>query len=248
MAVFALLAWLIVRGFLRSDYSWHWGRLVRYFVMQRGGEWSAGPLLDGLLVTLELSFIAGVAAVGLGLLLAAARQAARPSVRLLASGYVQFMRCTPLLVQVYLSYFMFSNVLGVERFAAGAISLALFEAAFAAEIIRAGYTAVPQEQADAARAMGLARGLRLRFIIMPQALPLILPPLANLFVSLIKHSSIVTIIAIADLTDVARNIISDTFLVFEVWLAVGAMYIAICFPLAWLVGKWEQRLRRRTAG
>lgn len=247
-ALFLLMAWLLYQGVSELDYRWRWRRIVKFFfIRDDGGGIIAGPLLRGLWVTFQLSLFAGVLAVIFGMAAAAARLSVLPSLRGLAVAYIQFMRCTPLLVQLYLLYFMFGNVMGLERLTAGILALAWFEGAFAAEIFRAGVLAVPQGQVEAARALGLKRWRVWRLVVIPQSLPLILPPLANLFVSLIKHSSIVTIIAVADLTDVARNLVADTFLAFEIWLAVGALYVAVCFPLAWAVGRFEMRLRRGRA-
>ena len=245
LLLLGLLGWLLVGGVSQMDYQWRWGRVGKFFLQQRQGEWHAGVLAKGLWVTLKLSLAAGALALLFGLAAAAARLLPLPSLRALASAYVQFMRCTPLLVQLYLLYFMFGSVLGWDRFTAGMMALALFEGAFAAEIFRAGYLAVPQAQVDAARALGLPALRCWRFVILPQALPLALPPLANLFVSLIKHTSIVTIIAVADLTDAARNAVADSFLAFEIWLCVGGLYVALCLPLALLVRRWEERLKRQ---
>lgn len=245
LLLYVLLGWGVYSGVTALDYQWRWGRIPRYFFHYRNGEWHAGPLATGLWTTFKISLFAGVLALAIGLLAAAGRLMPRVSCRWLATGYVQFMRCTPLLVQVYLLYFMFGTLFGMERVSAGILALALFEGAFAAEIFRAGYLGVPQAQHDVACALGLPRPARWRLVLLPQALPLILPPLANLFVSIIKHSSIVTIIAVTDLTDAARNVVSETFLAFEVWFSVGALYVSICFPLAWAVRQWEKRLRRR---
>lgn len=245
MLMTAAVAALLWRGVAALEYNWRWGRIPRYFLRQVDGEWIIGPLLDGLWLTLQLSFVAGIVAVIFGMCAAAAMLGRLPSLRLLARGYVMLMRGTPLLVQLYLLYFMFGNALAFDRFFAGALSLALFEGAFAAEIIRGGIIAVPRGQNEAAAALGMPRLVRWHKVLLPQALPLILPPTANLFVSLIKHSSIVTIIAIADLTDAARNIISETFLTFEIWLTVGAMYVVVCLPLARAIAAWERRLRQR---
>ena len=231
-------------GTAALDYRWRWGQIPRYFFYRSDGEWKAGPLIEGLITTLQLSFVSGAMAVILGLVVAAAVLSPRPSLRLLAGGYTTFMRGTPLLVQLYILYFMFGNALSFDRFWAGAAALAMFEGAFAAEIIRGGIAAVPGGQNEAAAALGLPRLARWRQVLLPQAMPLILPPLANLVVSLIKHSSIVTVIAIADLTDSARNLISETFLTFEIWLTVGAMYVVICLPAARVITAWERRLRR----
>lgn len=240
----AATAAILYHGVTAMDYQWRWTRVPRYFFHQRDGEWTAGILTRGLIVTLKLSLLAGLLATLIGVIAAAARLFPMASLRAAAWTYIQFMRCTPLLVQLYLLYFMFGNVLGMDRFWAGVAALAAFEGAFAAEILRAGYLSVPQAQADAANALGLARATRWRLVIAPQALPLILPPLANLFINLFKHSSIVTIIAVADLTDAARNVVSETFLAFEIWITIGGVYVAVCLPLAWLTHRWEARLTR----
>ena len=243
--LFAAVVALLVHGAASMDYHWRWQRIPRYFFRQTDGEWVTGPLMDGLWTTLQLSAVAAVLATILGLIAAATALSSMPSLRLLSRCYVNLMRGTPLLVQLYLLYFMFGNALDFPRFFAGAAALALFEGAFVAEIFRSAIIAVPSGQSFAGAALGMSRALRWRLVVLPQALPLMLPPLANLFVSLIKHSSIVTIIAVADLTDKARNLISETFLVFELWLTVGAVYIIICLPLARLIAHWEQRLRAR---
>ena len=244
-AVLSGVGWLIWHGASVLDYQWRWGRLPRYFLRQTTDGWAAGPLLEGLGMTMQLSVVAGLAAVVIGGLTAIGAAGRMPSLRLLLRGYVNVMRGTPLLVQLYLLYFMLGGVLNTDRFVTGALVLALFEGAFAAEIFRAGIASVPHGQTEAAAALGLRAPTRWRLIVLPQALPLMLPPLANLFVSLIKHSSIVTIIAIADLTDTARNLAAETFLTFEIWLTVGAMYVMICFPLARLISSWESRLRQK---
>lgn len=241
LAAAAALVW---RGAAALDYNWRWRRLPGYFFHKTGGEWAAGPLAEGLLTTIQISAAAAVMTVVLGLLFAAAALSRMPSLRLLARGYVNLMRATPLLVQLYLLYFMFGNALAFDRFWAGAAALAMFEGAFAAEILRAGIAAVPPGQNESAAALGMNRFHRWRFVVLPQALPLSLPPLANLCVSLIKHSSIVTVIAVADLTDAARNLISETYLAFEIWLAVGALYVAICLPPARAIAAWERRARK----
>ena len=235
---------LVWRGAASLEYDWRWARLPRYFFHKTGGEWRAGPLAEGFITTLQISAAAAVFTVVLGLFFAAAAVSRTPVLRLLSRGYVNLMRGTPLLVQLYLLYFMFGNALAFDRFWAGALALAMFEGAFAAEILRAGIAAVPSGQNESAAALGMRGFHRWRFIILPQALPLALPPLANLCVSLIKHSSIVTVIAVADLTDAGRNLISETYLVFEIWLAVGALYILVCLPPARAIAAWERRLRK----
>jgi polar amino acid transport system permease protein len=112
------------------------------------------------------------------------------------------------------------------------LSLSFFEATLAAEVIGGGIQAVPRGQWEAARALGLGWAPVLRRIVLPQALPLMLPPLTGVLINLVKHSAIVSIIAIGDLATEARNLISDTLMSFEIWLTVGAVYLVITLTLS----------------
>jgi polar amino acid transport system permease protein len=158
-------------------------------------------------------------------------------------AYVEAIRNTPLLVQLYIVYFILAPILGLDRFWAGVLALAIFEGAFAAEIFRGGIQAVRLGQWEAAWTLGLSRTQAYRLIVLPQALRVILPPLAGLGVSLIKHSAIVSVIAIFDLTNEGRNVISDTFMTFEIWLTVAALYLCVTVTLSLAVQGLERRLR-----
>lgn len=245
VAFLSLAAYGVVRGALLLDYNWHWNRVPAFFFREVDGEVIPGPLVRGLRVTLELTALASLATIAGGLVVALASRASLASVRLLSRVYVEIMRNTPLVVQLYILYFMLSNVLRLGQLEAGVLALALYESAFAAEIFRSGIDSVARGQLDASRALGLGRALTYRKIVLPQALPVILPPLTNLFVNLFKHSSIVTVIALGDLTDAARNVINETFMVFEVWLVVAAIYIAVSAAASFLIRAWEARLKRR---
>ena len=225
------------------DYNWQWRRALS-FVATIGDDGGVlwGPLAKGAVVTLQLAAVAVVLAAGIGVAAAAAGMSRMASMRWLSRLYIESVRNTPLLVQLYLFYFIFANAFGLERFAAGALALAVFEGAFAAEIFRAGMESVARGQNDAARALGLSRGKTWTLIIVPQALPLILPALANQFVALILHSSIVTVVAVDDLTNAARNLVAETFLVYELWFAAAAFYVAAALGLSRLIIWWERRL------
>ena len=245
LGVLALAVYGIVRGAAQLDYNWQWYRIPEFFFKEVDGELVRGTLVRGLQLTLELTFYASLASIAGGLMIALLSRAKLVSARLVSAAYVELMRNTPLLVQLYILYFMMANVLGLERLQAGILSLALYESAFAAEIFRSGFNSVPTGQYDAARSLGLSRTFVYRLVVLPQMLPLILPPLTNLFVNLFKHSSIVTVIALGDLTDAARNAIYETFLVFEIWLAVAAIYIVISSAASLLIRKWETRIKRK---
>ena len=238
-----LLAWLLIEGAGSMGYNWQWFRVPRYLFQVFEGEIFPGPLLKGLLVTLEISAIAMVLTIVIGLGAALLRLSGSVAGRWLVVGYVELIRNTPLLVQLYLVYFILAPILGMDRFWAGVLCLAIFEGAFAAEIFRGGIQAVRKGQWEGAWALGLSRAHAYRHIVLPQALRVILPPLAGLGVSLIKHSAIVSVIAIFDLTNEGRNVISDTFMTFEIWLTVAALYLCITVLLSLGVGLLERRLK-----
>lgn len=241
--VVALLGWLVLQGALALDYRWQWYRVWPYLVVADAHGLRTGPLLQGLLVTLALcgwSFL-GMLACGI----AAAVLQLVPSFtgRLLARAYVELVRNTPLLVQLYLLYFVAAPVLRLDRFVAGVVALSLFEGAYAAEIVRAGILAVPAGQREAAMALGLSAWLRWRLVILPQALRSMIPPLAGQVVLLVKHSALVSVLAIAELTTAGRNLIADTFLSFEIWFTVAAIYLALTITLSALAAWLERRCR-----
>jgi polar amino acid transport system permease protein len=239
LALAALLGWLTVRGAQSMGYSWQWYRVPQYFYRVVDGEFIWGPLAKGLVVTLEISALAFVLAVAFGLAVALLRMSDSPVGRGIARSYLEAIRNTPLLVQLYLFYFVLAPILGIERFWTGVLCLAIFEGAFASEIFRAGIQSVSRGQWEAADSLGLSPLYRFVFVIAPQALRLILPPLTSLAVSLIKHSAIVSVIAIFDLTNEGRNIIADTFMTFEIWIVVAAMYIVVTGTLSLCVSRLE---------
>jgi polar amino acid transport system permease protein len=239
----SLIGWLIVRGAQSMGYNWQWYRVPQYFYRVIDGELIWGPLAKGLLVTTQISALAFVLAAAFGLAIALLRMSASPVGRGIARVYLEAIRNTPLLVQLYLFYFVLAPILDIERFWTGVLCLAIFEGAFASEIFRAGIQSVPRGQWEAADSLGLSPLYRFVFVIAPQALRLILPPLTSLAVSLIKHSAIVSVIAIFDLTNEGRNIIADTFMTFEIWIVVAAIYIAVTGALSLCVSWLESRMK-----
>ena len=236
------LVWLTVAGADRMGYNWQWYRVPDYIVRVHEGGLLWGPLAYGFVETLKLSGIAFVLTVALGMTVAFLRLARSITGRAVATVYIELIRNTPLLVQLYIVYFVVAPIVGLDRYWTAVLCLTLFEAAFAAEIFRGGIIGVARGQWEAAASLGLTRMQAYRDIILPQAVRLVVPPLTGLAVSLVKHSSIVSVIAVFELTTEGRNIISDTYMAFEIWLTVAAMYLAITVSLS-LVAAWlEQRL------
>ncbi len=204
-------------------------------------EWRLGPLMMGLWTTLWLSAISSVFALVLGLLTGLARISENFTLRGLSMIYVECIRGTPLLVQIFLAYFFLGTVFDLSRNVCGIGALALFAGAYVAEIVRAGIQAIPKGQGEAARSLGMNSFQTMVEVILPQALKKILPPLSGQFISLIKDSSLVSVIAITDLTKSGREIITSTFATFEVWLVVAAMYLLVTSILSQIVYYMERR-------
>lgn len=223
-------------------YNWQWYRVPNYIVRAYEERLLLGPLGRGFIETLRLSAIAFVATVALGVAIAVLRLARTPVGRAAATVYIELIRNTPLLVQLYIVYFVLAPILGLDRYWTAILCLTLFEAAFAAEIFRGGIMAVSKGQWEAAASLGLTKLQAYRDIILPQALRIVLPPLTGLAVSLVKHSSIVSVIAVFELTTEGRNIISDTYMAFEIWLTVAAMYLAVTISLSLAAAWLEHRL------
>jgi polar amino acid transport system permease protein len=238
------IAWLVLNGAHAFGYNWQWYRVPQYILRVVDGQIIWGPLVRGLLVTLQISAWALVLTLAIGLVAALLRTSRSFAGRALAGGYVQLIRNTPLLVQLYLFYFVLAPILGVGRFWTGILCLGVFEGSFAAEIFRAGIQSVPKGQWEASRSLGLGRYVEFRRVILPQAIQLMLPPLTGQAVSLIKDSSIVSVIAIFDLTNEGRTIISNTFMSFEIWFTVAAIYLILTTSLSAVAGHLERRVAR----
>lgn len=248
LAVLLGLGWLIVEGASALHYNWQWYRIPQYLYRLEDGAFYPGPLLRGLGVTLELTGWSVLLTVIFGLAAALLQRSSSWVGHAVARLYVEIVRNTPMLVQLYLVYFILAPILDLDRFVAAVLALALFEGAFAAEIFRAGIEAIPRGQWEAGRTLGLSSYAVHRFVILPQAIRLVLPPLTGLAVSLIKHSALVSVIAVADLTTEGRNLIADTFMTFELWFTVAALYLALTTSLSFLVSWLERRWPASSAG
>ncbi len=205
-------------------------------------SWQLGPLTLGLWTTLWLSAVSSIFGLILGLITGLARVSKNFTVRWLALIYVECIRGTPLLVQIFLAYFFLGTVFNLSRNVCGVGALALFAGAYVAEIVRAGIQSISKGQTEAARSLGMTALQTMWEIVLPQAFKRILPPLSGQFISLIKDSSLVSVIAITDLTKSGREIITSTFATFEVWLLVAAMYLLVTSLLSQLVFYTERRL------
>ena len=238
------LVWLTIEGAAGMGYNWQWYQIPRYFYRVIDEELIWGPLATGLVITIEISLYSMLLTLVLGLLTALLRMSNSLSGQVFARVYLETIRNTPMLVQIYVFYFVIAPVLGIDRFWTGVLCLGLFEGSFASEIIRAGINSVPRGQWEAASSVGLSRFSSYRYVVLPQAIPLMLPPMTGVLINLIKHSAIVSVIAVFELTTEGRNIIADTYMAFEVWLTVAGIYLVLTVSLSICVGYLERRLRQ----
>ncbi len=239
------VVWVTWRSAASLDYRWQWYRLPKYFYRIIDGELIWGPLINGLFVTLEIAAWGMVLTLIIGLITAILRLSDSFAGQALARIYLETIRNTPLLVQVSIFYFVLQPILGINNpLWTGILSLAFFEGSFASEIIRAGVNSVPRGQWEASSTVGLNKAKAYIYVILPQAVPLMLPPLTGILVNLVKHSAILSFVAVFELTTEARNLIGDTFMSFEIWFTIGAMYLVVTITLSTLVGVLERRIRR----
>ncbi|MGF1734582.1 amino acid ABC transporter permease [Photobacterium satsumensis] len=236
------LMWLLDTGADAMNYRWQWYRIPQYLWFVEDGQWFPAELLDGLKVTLEISAVSLFFTLAIGLVTALLRLSDSMVGRGIARGYIELIRNTPLLVQIYLLYFVFGPVLGLERFTTAVLALSLFQGAYTAEIFRAGLTNIERGQFEASDSLGLSTIDSYRFVILPQVIKRILPPLTNEAVSLVKNSSIVSVMAIFDLTTEGRNIVADTAMPFEVWFTVAGIYLVVTLTLSGLAAWLAHRL------
>ncbi|MGD9301509.1 MAG: amino acid ABC transporter permease [Desulfobacterales bacterium] len=243
MLVIGVIAWLMVNGTERLGYNWQWYRVPQYLYKMADGQLIAGPLLDGLLVTLRIAAISLILAFCLGLVTALLRLSNSILGKIIARGYVETIRNTPLLVQLFFIYFVLSPVFNISGFMSAVMALSLFEGAYASEILRAGIISIHKGQWEAAFSIGLNTYQTYRLVVLPLAIRRILPPLTGQAVSLIKDSALVSTIAIYDLTMRGQTIIAETFLVFEIWFTVAAIYLAVTLVLSLTVFYMEKKIK-----
>ncbi len=208
------------------------------------GDWRIGPLTHGLWVTIWISFVSGFFGLIIGLVTGLCRISKNPTLRGLSVLYIELIRGTPLLVQIFIFYFFIGTVMNLDRMVAGVGALSLFVGAYTAEIIRAGIQSIPRGQSEAARSLGMSAAETMIHIVLPQAFKRVLPPLAGQFISLIKDSSLVSVIAITDLTKSGREIITSSFATFEIWFTVALLYLVVTSVLSQLLFWLERRFAR----
>lgn len=207
-----------------------------------------GPLLTGLLITVELTLIVIALSLFLALLVALGSMSRIAPLRWLVRSYIEVMRGTPLLLQlIYIYYVLPSIGIRLNALTAGIIGLTLNYSAYMSEVYRGGIQAIPAGQHDAAAALGMGRWLAMRKVILPQAIRIVLPTLGNYFISLFKDTALCSVVSIQEVLYTAQILAARSFQYFTLYTIVGLMYFAVSFPAARLVG-WLERVSRRGYG
>ena len=237
------------------------------------GRWVPNFLLQGLITTIKLSIWATLIAIVLGIVAGLFRTSSSLFLRMVGRTYVELIRNLPPLVLIFIFYFFVVDqimpLLGVEafirsrsanttaiitflfaerslfvQFISGIITIAFFQGAYITEVIRSGIESIERGQTEAAYSLGLSWMDQMRFVIMPQAIKRVLPPLANEFINTIKYSAIASVISIQELTFMGRQVVVATRYIFETWITVSVMYMLLTLTLSLLTGRLEKKLRQ----
>ncbi len=196
----------------------------------------------GFLTTVFLSLFSLLLSLLLGVLSAVGQGSGILFLRYLSNIYVRFIRGTPLIMQIYLFFYIVGTAWGVNnRFIAGVIILSVFEGAYIAEIIRGSLLSIDASQLEASKAVGFTRGQTLKYVVLPQMIARTLPALTGQFASIIKDSSLLSMIAVIELTQTMREISASNFKLFECYLFLGALYLCLTLPISLVSKSLERR-------
>lgn len=202
-------------------------------------------LLVGAMTTIELTIVSMALALVAGLALALMRLSRSPLLRSLSGAYIEIIRGTPLLVQLFIIYYGLPQYgIRLEAFAAGVIGLSINYSAYLAEVYRAGILAIDKGQWEAGGSIGLSRAALLQHVIVPQAARIVLPPVGNYFISMLKDSALVSTISIVELMRAAQLRVAITFRAMDIYLVTALIYLLMSYPCSVLIRYFERRASR----
>ena len=241
LAVIYLLVELTLSGAEAMGYNWQWYRVPEYLFRfaNDGFEW--GEIALGLAATLKLSLQSFLLAASLGAVVAWLRMSGLVVGTAIAVVFLELVRNMPLLVLLYLFYYVLGPIFSLDRYAAAVLCLGVYHAALVSEVLRAGIDSVDRGQLEAARSVGMSTPQAYRHIVLPQAVKFLLPPMTGEAAHLIKSSAIVSVIAVVEMTTAGRNIISDTYMSFEIWFTIAAVYLLVILVLSMAASQMEKR-------
>ena len=235
--------WLMLESSEQLGYYWQWYRIPRYIYTFEDGNFVLGQLMEGLIFTFKITGISLLFAMILGLGTALIRLSSSLMGNVVSRVYLELIRNTPLVVQIYLIYFVVGPIIGLDRFYSAVLALSLYEGAYISEIFRAGIVSLHKGQWEASYSLGLGSFDTYRDIILPQSIRRILPPMTGQVITLFKDSALVSIVSLNDLALAARIVAADSFLVFEVWFTTAAIYLVFTIALSTLAYHLENRYR-----
>ncbi len=245
VVIYLVVIGLIIRsaynGAQAMGYNWQWYRVPQYFYTLTDDGFQWGEISTGLVKTLELSTLAFLFSLVLGIAVALLRLSNLVVGKGLSVVFLEIVRNTPLLVLLYLFYYVLGPIFDLDRYVASLLCLGVYHGAMVSEIFRAGINAVPAGQWEGAKSIGMSTPQIYRYIVLPQSVRFMLPPLTGEAVNMIKSSAIVSVIAVAELTTIGRNIISDTYMSFEIWFTIAAVYLVVTLLLSIGISYVEKR-------
>ena len=232
-----LVSALFYFAFSELRYGWNWEAIWRY----------RQKFIQGWLMTVAISAATLFASLLIGLLTALARRSSWLPLRYLAMLYVETVRGTPLLVQILILFYVVANAFGVDnRYFVGVLTLSLFAGAYLSEMIRSGIESVRDSQLESARAIGLTRTQTYRYVIFPQVVRQLIPPLTGQFASIIKDSSLLSIIAVSEFTLNAQEVNAFTYSTLESYLPLAVGYLLLTLPISLASRLLEHRFHYAT--
>jgi polar amino acid transport system permease protein len=210
----------------------------------RGSVEYLPDLFYGAVVSVELTFCVMVIGLVAGLIIALMRISRSRLLRILSTTYVECIRGTPCLLQLFYIYFVLPAFgIRFDPFMAGVTGLAVNYSAYLSEVYRAGILAVPRGQLEASQALGMSRRLMMRLIILPQAIRVVVPPLGNYFISLFKDTSLVSIVTVKELMFTGQIIAATNFQYFTIFTIIGIIYLSLSYPASLFVSYLERRMK-----
>ena len=209
-------------------------------------EQSLPLLLAGAGITIEITALSVGFGMAIGVIVSLIRLSGIKPLRILGNIYVDFLRGTPLLVQIFLVYFALPALIHhrVDAFVAAIAACSINSGAYVAEVFRGGIESIDKGQMEAGRSLGMTWRQTMRYIILPQAFKRIIPPLGNEFIAMLKDSSLVSVIGFEELTRRGQLIIARTYASFEIWLTVAVLYLIMTLAVARFVGLLERRFKK----
>jgi len=220
--------------FTTISYEFHWDTIYAY----------KQKFIDGFFMTIVISFFALILSLIIGVLFAYGQNSKVILLRFFSRFYIELIRGTPLLVQILIFFYVFANNLGFNnRYIVGTVILALFSGAYVSEIIRAGLRSIHKSQYESAQSLGFTPFQTYRYIIFPQAYKRIIPPLTGQFASIIKDSSLLSIISISEFTMNAQEVNAYTYSTLESYIPLGIGYLMLTYPISFWAKKLEERMK-----